>query len=316
MSRPVSLALFTIFLFILALTPLWGDQYLVRLAITLAMYCALAQSWNFIGGFTGYPSFSTAAFFGLGSYAGAILQIHEAPIVLAWIGATIFVGAFAVALGAIILRLKGHYFAIGSIAVVEVVRLVISSMSDLTGGGDGLNVPLISGGPAFVSMIMLYVMMAIMLIVFAVTWYVDQSRFGFGLRCIQQNEDAANMVGVHTTYYKIIAFMLSACFTGTVGAVYATWVGYIDPTESFNILMTIKVPVMALLGGAGTVFGPIVGTTVFIVLEEVFWANFLDWNRAILGVVIVVLVFFIPGGLLKLDYRRILSRRVRPGLGT
>jgi len=308
MSRLASLALFAVFLAALLLTPMWKDQYIVRMAITIAMYCALALSWNFIGGFTGYPSFSAAAFFGLGAYVGAILQNHETPMVIAWIGATIFVGAFAAALGAIILRLKGHYFAIGSIAVVEVVRLVISSMSDLTGGGDGLNVPLIAGGPAYVSMVILYVMSGIMLLVFAITWYVDQSRFGFGLRCIQQNEDAANMVGVHTTYYKIIAYTLSACFSGTVGAVYATWVGYIDPTDSFNILMTVKVPVMALLGGAGTVFGPIVGTTLFILLEEVFWANFLDWNRAILGVVIVVLVFFLPGGLLKLDYRRLYRR--------
>ncbi len=320
MSRFTSLGFFAAFFAVLVLTPFWGDQYLMRLAITIAMYSALALSWNFIGGFTGYPSFSAAAFFGLGAYVGAILQNHETPMAFAWIGATIFVGAFAAALGAIILRLKGHYFAIGSIAVVEVVRLVISSMSDLTGGGDGLNVPLIAGGPAFVSMVILYIMSGIVLLVFAVTWYVDHSRFGFGLRCIQQNEDAANMVGVHTTYYKIIAYTLSACFSGTVGAVYATWVGYIDPTDSFNILMTVKVPVMALLGGAGTVLGPVVGATVFILLEELFWANFLDWNRAILGIVIVVLVFFLPGGLLKLDYRRIYRRvlgsRQRPELST
>ena len=115
------------------------------------------------------------------------------------------------------------------------------------------------------------------------------------------------MVGVNTTRYKVIAYSLSAMFCGTVGAAYASWTGYIDPTDSFSILMTVKVPVMCLLGGAGTVFGPIVGAATFILLEEVFWANFLDFNRAILGAVIVLLIFFLPGGLLNLSYRAFLG---------
>lgn len=124
------------------------------------------------------------------------------------------------------------------------------------------------------------------------------------------------MVGVETTKYKIAAFGLSALFCGLVGAVYASWVGYIDPTDSFSILMTVKVPVMVLLGGAGTLLGPVIGAAAFILLEEVFWANFLQWNRAILGVIIVFLIFFLPGGLLKIDLRQqlkqvILARKVR-----
>ena len=173
-------------------------------------------------------------------------------MVLAWGVATIVVGAFAAALGAIILRMRGHYFAIGSIGVVEVVRLVISSWGSFTGGGDGLNLPLLSGGPDVVARIFLTVMLLIMIAVFLVTIVVDRSRLGFGLRCIQQNEDAANMVGVNATLYKVIAYTLSALFCGTVGAAYASWTGYIDPSDSFSIIMTIKVPVMCLLGGPGT----------------------------------------------------------------
>ena len=107
---------------LLAATPLWASNYIVRLAITIAMFTALALSWNFIGGFTGYPSFSTAAFFGLGCYAGALSQRAGVPMVLAWGIATIVVGAFAAGLGAIILRMRGHYFAIGSIGIVEVIK--------------------------------------------------------------------------------------------------------------------------------------------------------------------------------------------------
>lgn len=308
MSDKIRYIVFAAWVLLLATTPIWAGNYAVRMAITIAMMTALALSWNFIGGFTGYPSFSTAAFFGLGCYAGALSQRAGMPMVGGWIVATVLVGAFAAALGAIILRLRGHYFAIGSIGIVEVSRLVISSMGWLTGGGDGLNVPLVPGGPDVVARTFLAVMITIMLIVFAVTLWVDRNRLGFGLRCIQQNEDAADMVGVNTTLYKVIAYALSAMFCGTVGAAYASWTGYIDPTDSFSILMSVKVPVMCMLGGVGTVLGPVIGAAAFILLEEVFWANFLDYNRAILGVVIVLLIFFLPGGLLNISWRGILGR--------
>jgi branched-chain amino acid transport system permease protein len=311
MTRQLQYVIFVVCVIALASTSFWASNYVVRLAVTIAMYSALALSWNFIGGFTGYPSFSTAAFFGLGCYAGALSQRAGVPMLLAWGVATLVVGAFAAALGAIILRLRGHYFAIGSIGVVEVVRLVISSWGSLTGGGDGLNLPLLSGGPDAVARTFLAVMILIMLAAFVVTVVVDRSRLGYGLRCIQQNEDAANMVGVNTTLYKVIAFTLSALFCGTVGAAYASWTGYIDPSDSFSIIMTIKVPVMCLLGGPGTLLGPIAGTAVFTLLEEAFWANFLDYNRAILGAVIVILIFFLPGGLLALSYRNIIARLAR-----
>jgi branched-chain amino acid transport system permease protein len=299
---------FAIWVVALALTPLWASNYIVRLAITIAMFSALTLSWNFIGGFTGYPSFSTAAFFGLGSYVGALVQRAGVPIIVAWAAATLFVGLFAAALGGILLRLRGHYFAIGSIGVVEVLRLLIASWGSVTGGGDGLNVPFIGGGPDVVARIFLAAMLAIMLAVFATTVLVDRSRLGFGLRCIQQNEDAADMVGINTTTYKIAAYTLSALFCGTIGAAYASWTGYIDPNESFSILLSIKVPVMCLLGGSGTIFGPVIGAAAFTLLEEYFWANFLDYNRAILGAVIVVLIFFLPGGLLHIPYRGLLAR--------
>ena len=259
----------------------------------------MTLSWNFIGGFTGYPSFSTAAFFGLGCYAGALSQRAGVPMA-ARLGHrdALRRRLCGCARRASSCGCKGHYFAIGSIGVVEVVRLVVSSWGSLTGGGDGLNLPLLAGGPNVVGRIFLAVMLAIMIVVFVDHGLVDRSRLGFGLRCIQQNEDAANMVGVNVTRYKVIAFTLSALFCGTVGAAYASWTGYIDPSNSFSILMTIKVPVMCLLGGPGTVLGPVVGTAAFTLLEEVFWANFLDYNRAILGVVIVILIFFLPGGLL------------------
>jgi branched-chain amino acid transport system permease protein len=308
MTQSTRYLIFALWVAALASTPLWAGNYTIRMAIMIAMFSALTLSWNFIGGFTGYPSFATAAFFGLGCYVGALSQKAGVPMVLAWVIATVFVGAFAAVLGAIVLRLRGHYFAIGSIALVEVTRLVVSSWGSLTGGGDGLNVPLVQGSPTAVAVTFLAVMIGIMIIVFGVTVIVDRNRLGFGLRCIQQNEDAADMVGIDTTRYKVAAFSLSALFCGTVGAAYASWTGYIDPTDSFSILMSIKVPVMCLLGGAGTILGPLVGAATFMILEEVLWANFLDYNRAILGLVTVLLILFLPGGLLRIDYRALMAR--------
>ena len=324
MKQLLCFGAFALWVAMIAATPLLADNYTIRIAISVSMFSVMAVSWNFIGGFTGYPSFSTAAFFGIGCYAGAIAQRNGVPLVLAWLFATLLVAVFAALLGAIILRLKGYYFAIGSIAIVELTRLITSSWGSLTGGGDGLNVPLLQGSPQEVAGLVLYVMLGILVLAFLTSVYVDRSRLGFGLKCISQNEDAANMVGVNTTAFKIVAYTLSAVFCGAVGAVYASWVGYIDPTDSFSILLTLKVPVMVLLGGAGTLLGPVLGTGVFILLEEVFWANFLQWNRAILGGIIVFLIFFLPNGLLKIQYlelyaailKRLPTRSQKPGEGS
>ena len=300
-----SIALFAVFAIALALVPFGGNNYFVQQATFVAMYCALALSWNVIGGYAGYPSFATAAFVGLGSYAGALLQNAGVPMPLAWLGATVITGVFAALLGFGLLRMKGHYFAVGSIAIVETLRLCTSSWADLTGGGEGLNLPILRGGPEFAGQVFLYSMLAVMLLAFVMTVLVDRSRLGFGLRCIEQNEDAADMVGVDVTRYKTVAFTLSAVFCGTVGAISASWVAYIAPTDAFSILLTLKVPVMVLLGGPGTLIGPIIGATSFVVIEQTVWSRFLDYNQAALGIVIVLLIFFLPGGVLgQLRWRK------------
>ncbi len=299
--------LFALWVLALASTPWVASNYIVKIATFLAMYGAIALSWNFIGGFTGYPSFATAAVVGLGSYSGALLQnagVSGALLPLAWLGGAAVVALFAAIIGLIILRMKGHYFAIGSIAIVEVLSQLASSWSSLTGGGEGLNVKFLAGGPDFIGRVFLYTMIVIMLLAFVATVLVDKGKLGFGLRCIQQNEDAADMVGIDTTRYKIYAFVLSAVFCGAVGAAYSSWVAYISPTDSFSILLTLKAPVMVLLGGPGTVFGPVVGSALFVLMEETIWAKFLDYNQGVLGLVIVVLIFFLPGGLLRLRWRK------------
>ncbi len=301
-SRALAIAA-ALWLVVLAITPLVGDNYVVKIATFVALYGTLALSWNFIGGYAGYPSFATGAFVGLGAYAGAICQNAGVPLIVAWLLAAVIVAAVAGAMGPIILRLRGHYFAIGSISLVEIGSVLASNWSSLTGGGEGLNVRFLPGGPDFIARFFLYAMLAILLAALVTTIAVDRGRLGFGLRCIAQNEDAAEMVGVPSTRYKIAAFVLSGVFCGAAGAAYASWVGYIAPADAFSILLTVKVPVMVLLGGAGSVLGPLIGSAALVLLEETVWARFLDYHQAILGAIIVALIFFLPGGLLGLRLR-------------
>ena len=303
-ARTLGLVLVALGALAIAATPWFAGNYAVRLATQACLFITMALSWNIIGGYAGYPSFATAAFFGFGAYAGAILQTRGVPMPVAWLAATVLTMLFAIGLGYAILRLRGHYFAVGSFAVLELVKLAASSWSGLTGGGSGLNVPILAGGPGHAGRVFLFSMLALAIVTFLMALYVDRSRLGFGLRCIRQNESAANMLGVDVDRLKITAFALSAVFVGTAGAIYASWVSYIDPSDMFSVLTTIKVPVMVLLGGAGTLFGPVIGVVVFQILEERIWASFLEIHSGVLGLVIVLLVFVLPGGLLRIPYAR------------
>ena len=284
-----------------AAAPLTGELYWLRLATIMLMYGVLAMSWNFIGGMAGYPSFASAAFFGLGAYAGAVVQKLGVPMALAWSVAGLAALVFAALLGIALLRLRGHYFAIASLVVAEVLRELVNSATDLTGGGMGLNLPVPQLATVQAQAIFFfYAMLALAALTFAAMLATAYSRLGFGLRCIKQNEAAADMLGVNTTFYKVSAFMLSGVFVAVAGAIYASWVHYIEPPDVFDVLYSIKPVVMVLLGGAGSLFGPLVGAALFLSLEELVWRRFLEVHTGMLGLLIVLLVVFLPKGLLSI----------------
>ena len=289
---------------LLAALPLVGNNYALRLATTVFMYSVMAQSWNFIGGLAGYPSFATAAFFGLGAYASAILQNHGVPMVPAWACAGVAALLFAAFLGGAILHLRGHYFAIASLIVAEMLREIVNTLPDFTGGGKGMNLPLLKLSVTAQAQFFFYAMLALAVLTVATAIVIHRSKLGFGLRCIQQNESAADIIGINSYAYKTAGFCLSAVFVGVAGAIYASWVNYIDPPDVFDVLISVKPMVMVLLGGLGTIFGPPPGAVILLLLEEVVWRNFLTMHVAALGVIIVVLVLFLPHGLLALIRER------------
>jgi branched-chain amino acid transport system permease protein len=281
----------------LVAVPFVTDNYALRLVTMVLMYGVLALSWNFIGGFAGYPSFATAAFFGLGAYVGGVLQLHGVPMVAAWLAGGVVAAVFALGLGAAILHLRGHYFAIASLVVADVLREICNVTTLLTGGGMGLNVPVFSTDMTVFSRVFYAAMLAVALATLATSLLVARSKLGFGLRCIQQNEDAAAILGVDTVRYKIAAFVLSGVFVGVAGAIYGSWVNYIDPSDAFDVLIGVKPIIMVLLGGLGTVIGPLVGAVMFLLFEEAVWRNFLTLHEGLLGVIVVLLVLFLPKGL-------------------
>lgn len=298
---------------------LFGDNYLLRLATTVAMYATLAVAWNIIGGFTGYPSFATAAFFGLGAYGSGIMLSHGVPLGAAWIGAGAISMVFAALLGLAILHLRGHYFAIGSLVVPDVLREVTNTWVSLTGGGMGLNVSLVGGSAEFQARFFLVAMTALAVLAALAAYWISRSRLGVALQCIEQNEDAAQVIGIDTRRAKVAAFAISSLYVGFAGAIYASWTTYIDPTDVYDVSLSVKPIIMALLGGVGTLAGPIVGAFVFLGLEELIWRSSLELHAGILGLLVVALVLFLPGGLRELKGRSIwgwirakTSRRVGP----
>lgn len=283
----------------LAALPLVGGPYALRIGTFASMYAILAVSWNVIGGMAGYPSFATAAFFGFGAYAGGVLLAAGAGLLtaVAAAGAMAFLGA--VLLGAILLRLRGHYFAIASLAVAEVLRELTNAATELTGGGMGLNIPLssvvtsVEGEARF----FFFAMWALLVVTLVVVVAVERSKLGFGLRCIRQNESAADMIGVHATLYKSLAFALSGIFVAMAGVLYAGWVHYIEPPDVYDILYSVKPIVMALLGGLGSTLGAVIGAFLFLGIEELVWRNLLQIHTGVLGLLIVVLLLFLPKGI-------------------
>jgi branched-chain amino acid transport system permease protein len=309
MSR-VNVALLVL-LACLAALPLFGGAYALRLGSIACLYAILALSWNIVGGFAGYPSFATAAFFGFGAYVAGVLMNKGLPLSLSVLIAGVSAFLFAGLLGAALLRLRGHYFAIASLSLVEVLRELVNNATDLTGGGMGLNIPLAAGSSVLADAIFFfYAMWALLLLTALTVMAAAASKLGFGLACIRQNETASSMVGLNTTFYKSIAFGLSACFVSAAGGIYAAWVHYIDPSDVFDILYSVKPIVMALMGGLGSPLGVACGAFIYLGLEEVVWRNYIQIHTGVLGLLIVLLLLFLPHGLISLRIDR-LWRRAR-----
>jgi branched-chain amino acid transport system permease protein len=265
---------------------------LIQFGINALFLAALAQAWNIIGGYTGYASFGNSVFYGLGSYGTAIamVQFHWSfPVGLA-LGALLAVG-FALLIGLPVLRLRGHYFAIATLGLAQVMTAITSNI-EIAGSNIGLVLPLHRGDALFYELAL-----ALLVAVTATVVWIGNSRFGFGLIAIREDEDAAASIGVNTTLYKVSAFALAGFFSSLVGGIHAYWITFIDPGSSFDITINVKMIIMAVFGGPGSVLGPVVGALLLSAISEVLSSEISTLASLFFGIVIVVAVVLMPRGM-------------------
>ena len=267
------------------------------------MFAALAQGWNIIGGFAGYPCFGQVVFFGLGGYTAAVLMVKAGwafwptlPL------ATVIGTVFAVLVGTPLLRLRGHYFAIATLGVAEGMHEVVVNLPSLTGGGAGITMPVV-GSEARTSYLsntgFYYAFLCLLVVATTIVWLIARSRFGYALRAIHQDEEAAASAGIHTPRAKVIAFALSGALTATIGAVYAFQQVTIFPDRLFAVDITVLMAIMVIFGGSGTVTGPIIGGVTLQLLSEYLRQNYLQLHTLLFGAIIVLAVLFIPQGVVE-----------------
>jgi branched-chain amino acid transport system permease protein len=289
-----------------------------RMGADLLLAAIGASAWNLVGGYAGQISVGHAVFFGAGAYAPLLVFTHWALPPLAGVPLGVLVSlAVAVVIGMPTFRLQGHYFSMATIAVAELVRIVIGDW-DFVGAAVGLMGPAVprtildlsfrSAVPYY------YIFLAVLFAVLAVTFAVERGRMGYYWRAIRASERAARSLGVPVRRYKLYALMLSAAFTSLAGSLYALMVGFIDPESGFGILVSVEMIITAALGGIGTLFGPLLGAAILVPLKTatntLFGGGGSGLTYILYGGIILIVARFEPGGLIEL-WRRLTARTGR-----
>jgi len=291
--------------------PLLAGTYYVRLATGIYMFGLLASAWNLIGGYTGYPDFGGAAYLGIGAYTTGILMVRAHTPFGAALGAGCLLAAVvAVLMGSLLLRLRGHYFAIATLGFLLVLQQLAANL-DITGGGSGMNLPVASTFTTFY-----YWMLGALVLAVAAGWALPRVRVGYALAAIRENQDAAQVLGITPLPFKIIAYAGNALLFGAAGGIYAYWFTFIDPPTVFNVDFTIQAVVMTLFGGPGTAAGPVVGAVILKSLDTVLTNRSVFFHNIFFGALVCVLVIFAPRGVAEIARTRgSLLRAVRAELG-
>jgi branched-chain amino acid transport system permease protein len=309
-------------LLFLALVAAWPlltqDVFLQRIGALVLLAAISASAWNLIGGYAGQVSVGHAVYFGAGAYSALVVytEFGWPPIAGAPLGILVSC-ALALLVGTPTFRLRGHYFSMATIAAAELTRILCANWT-LVGAAVGLMgppTPRTLADLSFISpMPYHYLFLAVLAVLLALTWQMQRSRMGFYLAAIRGGDRAARSLGVPVLRYKLYALLLSATFTSIAGSLYAVMVGFIDPDSALGILISVKMVIVAALGGAGTLFGPLIGAVILVPLEETTNAWFGGGGTGITfiiyGAIILLIARFEPGGMAELG-RRIRARIAR-----
>lgn len=283
---------------VLSLLPLWIGPYPLRVATVIFMWAALAGSWNLLAGYAGAVDLGPVVYHGLGAFVTAALMLKAGlPFLLGLPLAGLVAMAVAFAVGTPTLRLRGAYFAIGTLALAEAAKqlaLVWDRLTriPLTGGSAGISLPLTANYFVFY-----YVMLALMVGVTGAAFWLGGSRFGYGLRAVGENDRLAEASGVDIHRLKRRVYMGSAFVSALTGGAAGYWLSYINAQEAFSAAITFQVVVMTLLGGLGTPLGPVLGAAFLTLVSEVLGTRFIYHYLIAIGVIIVLISLFMPSGL-------------------
>ena len=292
MTPKLKVALAAVVTCALASLPWLASATILQFSISTLLLATLAQGWNIIGGYTGYASFGNSVFFGLGSYGTAIAMVQwHLPFGLGLVFGALLAVVFALVLGIPVLRLRGHYFAIATLALSQVMTAIVSNL-EIAGRNTGLVLPLLNGDPLFYEL-----SLALLVLATLTVFWIAHSRFGFGLIAIRENEDAAASMGINTTLYKVLAFAISGIFSALAGGIHAYWITFIDPVSAFDLSLNVKMIIMAVFGGPASIVGPVVGAFVLSGISEILSSVFSSVASLFFGAVIIVAVVFMPRGL-------------------
>jgi len=288
----------------LATFPVYGSAYNVILLASILMYIILSVSWAIFSGPSGYMSLATAAFFGVGIYTMAVLG-KTLPLLLVVVIAGLITFILALLVGTVTLRLRGIYFAIFTFGLVVLIKELLLFYEITITGTRGRFVVLESNETIY------YFMLGILVVTLLTAYFIRRSKYGLALQSIGENEEAAAHIGVNVTLVKIITFAISAIFMGAAGAIMATRWTYVDPYVAFNPNLSFLPVLMVIFGGMGQLYGPIIGAAIFAYLAEKLQTEFPYYYMLIFGIVLVVVILFLPDGLVGLIQR--LVRRWRKG---
>ena len=274
-------------------------NFYLNLMLVMFMHISLASSWNIMGGYTGYVSLGHNVFFAIGGYFSAILLIHfDIPVFYSAPFAGVVALLFGLVIGLITLRVRGPSFIISTIALVMVLRIVLDNW-DYIGGANGMSLPLLVEKAAWSKIPFYYAMLLTAVLTVFMSYRIRHSKLGLGLRALSQDEVKAESAGIPTSQYKIIAFALSGFFIGVAGALWGQYLTYLTPSIYLVILVGAQMVLMCILGGKGTIAGPVVGAVLVIVINELVLSNFgsSELNISATGVLLVLVLLFFPDGL-------------------
>jgi branched-chain amino acid transport system permease protein len=297
-----------VILIALATLPLYGSLYSVILLTTILIFIILTVSWVMFSGPTGYLSLASAAFFGVGIYTSALLLPNTGPVLPLLV--VVFIGGLAssvvaLGVGALTLRLRGIYFAIFTFGLVILILELLNWWEHTISHIRGRFVMLVGNDTIF------YIMLAIFVLLMITTYLIRRSKYGLAMQSIGENEEAAAHRGINVTMVKVLTFALSAFFAGAAGAVWATKLTYIDPYVAFSVLFSFLPVLMAIFGGMGQIYGPVIGAAIFAYLQETLQTKFPYIYMLIFGIVLILAILYLPNGLVGVIPR--LVRRLRKG---